>query len=74
MFFHIFYTRFLNTSQVFLATFCALRKKKGGGRVMNVNDYEMLMTQGVICNKTPVAQSDKLRRTINVTFLILTTV
>lgn len=49
-------------------------KKKGGGRVMNVNDYEMLMTQGVICNKTPVAQSDKLRRTINVTFLILTTV
>ena len=73
MFFHIFYTRFLNTSQVFLATF--FEKKKGvGGRVMNINDYEMLMTQGVICNKTPVAQSDKLRRAINVTFLILTTV
>lgn len=41
---------------------------------MNVNDYEILMTQGVICNKTHVAQSDKLRRAINVTFLILTTV
>lgn len=53
---------------------CFEKKKGVGGRVMNINDYEMLMTQGVICNKTPVAQSDKLRRAINVTFLILTTV
>lgn len=74
MFFCIFYTRFLNTSQVLLAPFCALRKKRRGGGVMNINDYKMLMTQGVICNKTNVAQSDKLRRAINVTFLILTTV